>query len=261
MAIYQAVTNHVRPAQTNRQNDPWATKAAEDGLLVSEARYWEKYYEHPDHSYEWNNGVLALKAMPDQQQISMYGWFLELLRHYLRARPVAKLLFLEIGFRLELADKVTIRKPDLFVVRNDNPVALADTDRTYQGICDLAVEALSDSDEDEIERDTIDKKAEYEVAGVQEYYILDAHGPHMAFYRLGQQGSYEPIAPNPEGVIQSAVLPGFQFRVDDLYRQPSPIAMANDSVYQTFVLPEYQAEKARAERLAARLRELGLDEE
>ncbi len=25
---------------------------------ISEAEYWETYYEDPDHHYEWNNGYL-----------------------------------------------------------------------------------------------------------------------------------------------------------------------------------------------------------
>jgi hypothetical protein len=56
------------------------------------------------------------------------------------------------------------------------------------------------------------------------------------------------------------VLPDFCFRVSDLHRQPSLVEMATDPVYQHFVLPEYQVEKQRAERMAARLRELGVDE-
>jgi hypothetical protein len=55
-------------------------------------------------------------------------------------------------------------------------------------------------------------------------------------------------------------LPGFQFRIADLYRQPSLIEMAEDPLYSDFILPEYLAEKRRAERLAAKLRELGIPE-
>jgi len=36
--------------------------------------------------------------------------------------------------------------------------------------------------------------------------------------------------------------------------------LTNGAVYQAFVLPEYQAPKARAERLAAKLRALGVAE-
>lgn len=108
---------------------------------------------------------------------------MDTLRTYLEVYPIAKYLFLEVGFRLVLPNKTTIRKPDLFVVRNDNPVPLHDTDRTYAGISDLCVESLSDSTQEEIERDTITKKHEYAQVGVKEYYILDA-GDEMNFYRL-----------------------------------------------------------------------------
>ena len=37
--------------------------------------------------------------------------------------------------------------------------------------------------------------------------------------------------------------------------------IANDPIYQEFVLPEYQTERAAKERLAAKLRELGVDPE
>ena len=68
--------------------------------------------------------------------------------------------------------------------------------------------------------------------------------------------------------MRSDVLPGFQFRITDLHRQPSLIEMAEDPLYQDFVLPEYRAQKVRAqqaeeraERLAAKLRVLGLEAE
>ncbi|MCP4109136.1 MAG: hypothetical protein GY749_27005, partial [Desulfobacteraceae bacterium] len=38
---------------------------SEDGLAVSEDEYWEKYYEHPDFSYEWNNGYLEERPVSD----------------------------------------------------------------------------------------------------------------------------------------------------------------------------------------------------
>lgn len=248
-------------------------RAVVDGLLseagkrVSEADYWAYYYEHPDFSYEWNNGILEEKPVADVSNADLYRWFLILLNAFLEAQPIARMVNLEIGFRLALPDKTTIRKPDLFVVRNDNPVPLHDSDRTYAGICDLCVESLSDSTTQEIERDTKTKKAEYEGVGVHEYYILDASGKYTAFYRRTPDGDYAPIHTGRDKVIRSQVLPGFQFRLADLYRQPALIELTEDPVYQQYVLLEYQAERrradqerARADRLAARLRELGIDE-
>lgn len=240
---------------------------SEAGLRVSETVYWEKYYEHLDFNYEWNNGILEEKPVADVRNAALYRWLLKLIEAYLEVQPIAQLVNLEIGFRLALPDKTTIRKPDLFVVRNDNPMALRPTDRTFAGICDLCIEFLSDSDKDEIERDTIDKKSEYAMIGVREYYILDASDTHMAFFHRTLAGDYASIHPSSDGVIRSDVLPGFQFRIADLHRQPSLIEMAEDPLYQDFVLPEYQAQivrtkqaEARAERLAAKLRALGIED-
>lgn len=258
------------------------------GRQVSEAEYWAHYYENPDIVYEWNNGVLEEKPLPDYEQILLYGWFQALLRWYLQVNPIAKMIFLEMGFRLPLAHKTSIRKPDLFIIRNDNPKPLHNDDLSYRGICDLCVESISDSDKWEIERDIKTKKVEYEGAGVQEYYILDARGRYMTFYRRAASGDYVHITPDPDGIIHSEVLPGFRFRIADLYRQPTLLEMAADPVYQPFVMVDYQLEKqyaeqerqraeqerqraeqaeanaqqerARAEQLAARLRALGIED-
>lgn len=234
---------------------------SEAGKHVSEAVYWRDYYEHPEFTYEWNNGILEEKPMADVRNSAIYQWVLTLLRAYLEVHPIAQLVNLEIGFRLALPNKVTIRKPDLFAVRHDNAVPIHGTDRNYRGIVDLAIESLSDSTKYEVERDTVQKRAEYEGVGVQEYYILDASDNHMAFYQLTEAGTYAPLVPVGGDVIRSTVLPGFQFRISDLHRQPGLLEMALDPLYQTFVLPDYQIQKSRAERLAAKLRELGIPEE
>ncbi len=252
---------------------------SQHGKAVSEEEYWLHYYEHSDISYEWNNGILEEKPLPDYRRITMYGWFLVLLRSYLEVNPIAKLLFLEVGFRLAMGERTSIRKPDLFVIRNDNPVVLQDRDRSYHGIADLCVESLSDSTREEVERDTIIKKDEYALVGVKEYYILDPDD-EMAFYRRAASGRYTRIQPDTDGVIHSEVLPGFRFRIADLHSMPSMETMAHDPLYQPFVLVKYQAEIRRAQAaeeraeaaeeraeqeriraawLAARLRELGVD--
>ena len=107
-----------RPVRSSVDGRPSGDRTSSaHGLYVAEAVYWARYYETADASYEWNNGVLEEKPLPDYRRIAMYGWFLTLLRSYLEVNPIAKLLHLEMGFRLAMPDKTTIRKPDLFVVR------------------------------------------------------------------------------------------------------------------------------------------------
>ena len=234
----------------NNRADDLIEPRSEHGKVVSEEEYWLHYYEHPDISYEWNNGVLEEKPLPDYRRITMYGWFLVLLRAYLEVNPIAKLIFLETGFRLPMGKKTSIRKPDLFVIRNDNPTPLLDNDRSFHGIADLCVESLSNSTRAEVERDTIVKKGEYALVGVKEYYILDPDD-EMAFYRRTAAGRYAKIKPDDDDVIHSEVLPGFCFRIADLYDMPSLEMMAHDPIYQPFVLVKYQEEIARAEEARA----------
>lgn len=155
----------------------------------------------------------------------------------------ARLTALETGFRLSLPGKVVIRKPDLGLVRDSNAVPLQDLDRSYRGTFDLCVEALSDSTPAEIARDTEQKRAEYEAVGVPEYYILHHQLRWQLFYRRNAFGVYEPMA-RDDGIMRSAVVPGFRFRLADLLTRPAPEALIEDPVYAPFVLPRWQQDRA-----------------
>lgn len=216
---------------------------SENGCRVSEEEYWDNYYEHPYFNYEWDNGVLKEKPVSDFQGIQLYRWFLRLLTEYTESHQNGEIILLEMGFRLSLPHKVTIRKPDLaYALHENTPIALED--RSYHGTFDLCVESLSDSKPSEIHRDTIQKKAEYEGVGVKEYYILDANkkrkgGNYSAFYRLNSQGIYEEISPQ-NGVIFSEVLPNFAFRLDHLGFRPKPKQLLKDPIYQPYLLKDLQ---------------------
>jgi len=230
-----------------QQKPPKIIPRSLDGLAVSETVYWEKYYENPENIYEWNNGILEEKPVSDHLNVLMYLWFLEVLRYFLKTHPMAKIAALEMGFGFTSTNKTAIRRPDLGVVLNNNAVSLEPDDCTYHGIFDLCVEALSKSTQKVIEHDTVTKKAEYANAGVTEYYILDA-GPDMGFYRCNARGIYMPIRMTKDGIIKSKVLPGFQFRKDDLYNQLTVEQMIEDPVYKSFVLPGYSEAKRRAKQ-------------
>ena len=213
--------------------------SADPDLHVPETVYWEKYYDLSDIHYEWNNGRLEEKPVSDYLTYQVYAWLVALLGHFLETNPIAGTVGLEMGFRLALPGKVVIRKPDLAVVRNDNVVPLRPLDRSYRGIFDLCIEALSDSTVAERERDEVGKKREYAAGGVPEYYILHHDADRLAFYRMTRRGVYRPI-PSDDGIVRSRVLPGFQFRKDDLLRRPAMKTLRHDSLYREFLLPDWQ---------------------
>ncbi len=227
-----------------------------DGLAVSEAEYWERYYNYCegncDRSYEWNNGYLEERPLSDYESWLMYHWFVRLMDCFLTVHPIAKTMGLEFGFRLGLPRrKKSVRKPDLSVIRNDNPEVLHPDAQSYRGTFDMCIESLSRSRKSEIMRDTVEKKREYQNVRVKEYFILDARRIETAFYRLDAKGKYRNIVPENSDIINSEVLPGFRFRISDLYTQPSLEKLSENPVYQEYVLPFYQ--KARQEAESQRL--------
>jgi hypothetical protein len=247
MSVQRSATIETERAETNGHH---IYRADVTNEYISEARYWESYYELSDIRYEWNNGQLEEIPVTDYAKYLMYLWFVDVLRDFLHVQPLARIIGFELGFRLALPTKTTIRKPDLGVVLNSNPVALGEHDKTYRGIFDICIESLSDSSQKEIERDVVTKRDEYAAAGVQEYYLLDERGLETQFYRLTQRGVYEPM-PRANGVVRSQVLPGFQFRVADLYDKPVPPQMVLDPVYNGFISPLYRTERLRAEAAEA----------
>ncbi len=232
--------------------------APDEGRHVSLEEYWDKWYENPypdiDVSYEWNNGLLKAKPSSNAPQLDLGFWFLALLHQYVKAHDNAKLINMETGFVLTMEDaaepsgiRKAVRKPDIGIILNSNPVSWGRVDqRSFAGVCDAVVEFLSDSTQAEVVRDTEEKKLDYALAGVQEYYILDPTGEHMHFYRLTPAGQYDEIQPDASDVIRSQLLPGFQFRLPHLYQLPELEELALDEVYRGFVLLKYQAAVAAA---------------
>ncbi len=277
-----ARTGKSEPASSPMQADPPAQPgppvnpfAPDDGRYVSKEEYWARWYENPypdiDVSYEWNNGRLEAKPLPNEPQLDLYNWFLDLLRRFISTYPIAKLINLGTGFVLTIADpaepsgqREAVRKPDIGVILKSNPAPWGGIDqRHFEGVCDMVVEAVSDSTPAEALRDTEEKRRDYALAGVKEYYILDPSGEHMRFYRLTPGGQYEALQPDAEDVIGSEVLPGLQFRMEDLERQPDLVELALDDVYSGYVIPDLQiaVTKAAAEAQRADAAEQRAEEE
>ena len=249
---------------------------SEAGKQVTEAEYWENYYEPGIYNYEWNNGILEEKPVGDTEGYEIYQWLVFLLKEFFKTFPIGKMVGLEMAFRLKQGQRQgSIRKPDLGVVHIDNPVTLKGPDQSYHGIFDLCIESVSHSSKKTIEHDTIVKKDEYAHVGVREYYILDSWEMETSFLRLIDDGSYEPIPLKDKDILQSGVLPGFAFRVNYLKTRPELEQLIDDPVYSPYVGLALQAErKAKDEallrekkavkkqrRLEALLRKAGIDPE
>ena len=250
------------PAQPDPPVNPFAP---DDGRYVSKEEYWARWYENPypdiDVSYEWNNGRLEAKPLPNEPQLDLYNWFLDLLRRFISTYPIAKLINLETGFVLTIADPAEPSGParggaqaghrrdpeqQPGTVGRHRPAPFRGRLRHGRGgglRIPRRAEAL---------RDTEEKRRDYALAGVKEYYILDPGNEHMRFYRLTPGGQYEALQPDAEDVIGSELLPGLQFRMEDLERQPDLVELALDDVYSGYVIPDLQIAVTKAAAEAQR---------
>lgn len=123
--LYSTVSQPPTQTQSHSLNEH--DSATPRRKRVSEAVYWKKYYDYvgpEDHQYEWNDGYLEERPSHNYISFLMYSWLEILLSEYLQEQPVAKKIGLGMGFRLALLHKTVIRKPDLGVVLNSNPVPL-----------------------------------------------------------------------------------------------------------------------------------------
>ena len=227
----------------------YKNRQSKNGKHVSEKTYWEVYYEDPDFKYEFNNGILEEKEMPTSLIDLISQWLEALLYYYLKYNNIARTVRNELGFKLILNNQTSIRKPDYAIILNSNPNQLKDQDRSYKGIYDICIEYLSETKTEYINRDTVDKKKEYSAGKVKEYYIIAKNKKSSAFYRLVKKNrKYSYLAIRPQnGIIRSTVLPGFQFRIADLYKRPDIEELYKDEVYKSFVKVDYQIQCAKTE--------------
>ena len=223
---------------------------SKDGLTVDETTFWADYYEDPNFKYEWNNSKLEEIPMSSVYGMICSDWFITLIKAFLKSNNIDYIIFNDFGFKLNLPQKTVIRRPDYSFILGEKAVNCDLEATSYKGIYDICIEILSHSKPQYIEKDTVDKKLEYCQGKIKEYYIIDQAKKHTIFYRLNKKGFYTQIKPK-NGIIHSEVLPGFQFRLNDIYKQPNNSVLMNDPVYQSYVEVELQQERKAKEAALA----------
>ncbi len=98
------------------------------------------------------------------------------------------------------------REPDLLFVTREHADRI--TAERLIGPADLVIEIISDSS---VTRDRETKFAEYQAAGIPEYWLFDPRPGQewLRPYALAADGVYHLIAPDSAGRYHSTVLPGF----------------------------------------------------
>ncbi len=199
------------------------TPTSQTETITSETLSFEEYLRQFSSREgimsEWLGGEVAIYPVTNNLAHQRLLYVLSFLLHYfLSQKQLGQLVFM--GLPMKYSESQPAREPDLMVLLNEHADRLRPT--YVEGIADVVIEIVSP---ESVARDRGDKFAEYEKAGVPEYWLLDPIRSEALIYALDAQGTYERIPLDDEERILSRVLPGFAVSQAFLWRPTLPDAV------------------------------------
>jgi len=152
---------------------------------------------------EWVDGEVIMMAPANIEHDDVVGWLKSVLREFCTFHDLGSVHGPEVMIRVpQLTQR---RLPDVMFVAKKRSSIIKKT--IIDGPPDFIMEVVSP---DSIERDWVEKLADYEKAGVREYWIVDVPAKRMEAYSL-KAGQYRRIAERA-GKLPSVLLKGFYLR-------------------------------------------------
>lgn len=165
---------------------------------------------------EWVDGEIVVASPASLRHQQLLQFLLAVLELYVKTHGLGSVI--AAPFQMKL--RRTGREPDILFVATAHLGRLKPT--LLGGPADLVIELVSPESR---ERDTVEKLAEYEEAGVQEYWIIDHELRQARFHELQATGNFLQIQPEADGLYRSKAVPGFWLRTDWLWHEPIPDAI------------------------------------
>ncbi len=167
---------------------------------------------------EWHNGqVEEIKANNLRHQ-ELFAFLITFFELYFGFRPIGKVL--AAAFSMYISDAQPAREPDLMIILNEHRDRIKPT--YLDGAADIAIEIVSP---ESTERDYGAKFAEYEKAGVREYWLFDPIRQQADIYVLHPDGVYRRAGYDAQGRLTSTLLVDFKFDPAMLWRESLPTGM------------------------------------
>jgi len=184
-------------------------------LFPTQGHWSEREYLRLDTGrlVEFDNGQLEMVAMPTElhQFIALY-LFLQLRSH---CKPKNLGVTCVAPLRV-LIREGKYREPDVMFMLTENRDRR--TQRFWRG-ADLVMEVVSEDDPD---RDLIDKREDYAIAGIPEYWIVDPRDHSITVLTLDASGSTYNEAGRYSGeqTAASRLLEGFTLNAQEVFDRP-----------------------------------------
>lgn len=167
-----------------------------------------------DTRAEWVDGEVVLLTPASDRHQDLSDFLTTVLRTYVEVKKLGRVR--SAPFQMRLSTTLSGREPDLLFVAKEHLDRFREN--YLDGPADLVIEIVSPESR---LRDRGEKLAEYEAAGVREYWLLDPDEKRADFYVLGDDGRYERRRPQ-RGRYLSEVLIGFELNVAWLWEEPLP---------------------------------------
>ncbi len=165
---------------------------------------------------EWVDGEIELMTTPASLEHQVVGGFLyRLVAGFVEAGDLGTVL--APPFLVKLPLRPSGREPDLIFVAREHEARFQQT--YLDGAPDLVLEMVST---DSVARDRGEKFAEYEAAGIPEYWLIDPDRRQADFYVMTERGLYQEASLDADGRLHSHVLPGFWIKPSWLWMRPLP---------------------------------------
>ncbi|NNJ13612.1 Uma2 family endonuclease [Chloroflexales bacterium ZM16-3] len=171
--------------------------------LWTEEQYL-KLTDQTNHLIEFTDGFIEFPPMPTDNHQTILAFLFELLLMFVRPQG-GKVLFAPLRLQIRPGKQ---REPDILLVRDAGDPRRQN--RYWLG-ADLVVEVVSP---DDVERDTVEKVADYAEAGIPEYWIVNPEDESITVLRLEGE-AYAALGVFRRGAVaRSALLEGFAVSVD-----------------------------------------------
>ena len=180
-------------------------------LFPPQGRWTERdYFNLPDamRIIELVKGELIMPPPPATDHQRAIRRLAFLLQQHIASRDLGEVLFAPLAVRL---DDNLIREPDILFVSQANAERLSE--RGVEGPPDWVAEVLSPGTRS---TDEVDKLAEYERAGVGEYWLLDPEARTIRVHVLREGRYKQPTSYAVGERVSSTVIQGFSLPVEDV---------------------------------------------
>jgi len=171
-----------------------------------------QYAQHSDERMcEWIEGAVEILPPLSPAQVKLRDWLLEELGGYIEANEMGLLIAAPFAVRMP-EEMQRAREPDLLYVPNQFAETVQSNYVNSHGVA-LVIEI---TDWRTRPQDYGQKLADYQMAGIPEYWILDVERKTADFYLLNKL-IYQHAPPGANEIYSSPVLRGYSFSIPSLF--------------------------------------------